>query len=345
MYHTPDAIDQPLHIIVPIFNPLRFKSRWKLFQRFVKVAEDAGGIVHTVEAAFGERSPAVSTRAPQGEAADHSRHNGSEHTYTLVRTNHEFWVKEQLINLGFQRISQLYPNWKYGAWIDADVTFTRPNWVGETVHQLQHYKFLQLFSHAVDLCPKYTPLQSQRVSFLEAYMKGMRVNASYYKDSSCYYGSGKAAFPGATGLAWAATREALDDVGGLMDFCILGSADWHQVHCLVGKGQYSAPKGLSRDYKDKIMLWQERAEKHIRRKVGVVSGLLAHHFHGRKADRKYKERWAPLVEFQYQPSIDIKPDTQGLYQLVDHGDDRSLGLRDAIMRYLRERNEDSIDIG
>ena len=42
-------------------------------------------------------------------------------------------------------------DWKYGATIDADFHFTRHDWALETVHQLQHYDFVQLFSSYADL--------------------------------------------------------------------------------------------------------------------------------------------------------------------------------------------------
>jgi hypothetical protein len=41
---------------------------------------------------------------------------------------------------------------------------------------------------------------------------------------------------GATGGAWAFRRPAFDAVGGLLDTCILGSADWHMAFGLAGAG-------------------------------------------------------------------------------------------------------------
>jgi hypothetical protein len=39
--------------------------------------------------------------------------------------------------------------------------------------------------------------------------------------------------PGATGGAWSWRRDALDIVGGMLDTCVLGSADWHMAFGLV----------------------------------------------------------------------------------------------------------------
>jgi hypothetical protein len=36
-------------------------------------------------------------------------------------------------------VARLPNDWKYVAWVDADVNFTNPHWVRVTVQQLQHY--------------------------------------------------------------------------------------------------------------------------------------------------------------------------------------------------------------
>ena len=56
------------------------------------------------------------------------------------------------------------------------------------------------------------------------------------------------------------------------------------------------------------------------------------------------DRWKILTENQFNPNTDIKRDWQGLFQLEDHGDMRSIKLRDDIRKYFRARNEDSIDL-
>jgi hypothetical protein len=87
-------------------------------------------------------------------------------------------------------------------------------------------------------------------------------------------------------------------------------------------------------------MWENRAEKHIRRNVGYVPGLLLHHWHGKKRDRKYADRWKIIIDNDYDPHYDLKEDWQGLWQLTD----RSFKLRDDIRAYFRSRNEDSIDL-
>lgn len=122
------------------------------------------------------------------------------------------------------------------------------------------------------------------------------------------------------------------------------AGDRHMALFYIGKGQASLNKNLHPHYHSMVADWEERAAKYVRRDMGYVPGTILHAWHGKKKDRKYAERWEILVENQYSPWRDLKPDWQGLYQLVDHGDRRSLQLRDDIRRYFRSRNEDSIDL-
>jgi hypothetical protein len=96
---------------------------------------------------------------------------------------------------------------------------------------------------------------------------------------------------------------------------------------------------LTPAFKAHLRNGQDRTERYIRRNVGYVDGLLAHHWHGRKADRRYRDRWKILVDNNYDPDLDLKRDAQGLYQLTD----RCIKLRDDLRSYFRSRNEDSID--
>ena len=127
-----------LHVIAVISNPQRYETRYDLYNKFAKHVEDSGARLWTVETAFGDRPHEIT-------ASDHSQH-------IQLRTSTELWHKENMINIG---ISRLPANWEYVAWIDADVTFARPDWALETLHQLQHYKVVQMFSDCMDLSPDY----------------------------------------------------------------------------------------------------------------------------------------------------------------------------------------------
>ena len=351
-YTTPDYIHDPLYVVTPIFNPVRFKSRWKHYERFAKMVKDAGAILITVEAAYGHRHHALQEGetehlekihqiAPTKPAEYHKARSEERHQYIRVRTNTELWIKESLINIG---VSRLPEDWKYVAWIDADVAFARPNWVGETIHQLQHYKVVQMFNQSVDLGPRYAILNNAR-AFMHCHVKGVP-RPEGGRNRGGYYGPQQPEGPMMwhPGFSWAMTREAWDGVGGLIDFAMMGAADNHMAHALIGEVDDSYHPDVHPTYKRKLQEWQELADRHIRRNVGYVSGLLLHYWHGKKVDRRYWDRWKVIVDNKFNPDTDLKYDWQGLIQLVDDGTPRMLKLRDDSQHYMRARNEDSIDL-
>jgi len=340
MYVVQDYIHEPLYVITPIFNPMRFKSRWKLYQRFAKMVHDAGGILVTVEAAFRERNPALKTgaqAAPLDFQPRQSRAGERMHQYVKTQTTSELWLKESLINHAMGRLPH---DWKYAAWVDSDVMFARPNWVGETIHQLQHYKIVQMFSEAYDLRPDYT-IHKRLPSFIARWQMGDECPKSYYD------GGAGGTLGSAPGFAWAIRRDAWDEIGGLLDVCIVGAADYHMAGGFIGKLEETIKRraaGMHPRYVEHIREFGFRCDRHIRKNVGMVSGALFHNWHGKKKNRGYADRADILVNHQFNPDTDLKRDWQGLYQFVDRGDARSIALRDDIMRYFRARNEDSIDV-
>jgi hypothetical protein len=310
-----------LHVCTVVSNPVRYASRYKLFEAFKSQTEGQHVKLWTVEMAYGNR-PFVVTE--------------QDNDYHLqLRTPYEIWHKENALNLLMNHICSEYPDAEYFAWVDADITFVRSDWAYETIQVLQHYDFVQMFSHAQDVGPKFEPIGSPHVGFLYAYCNDLPNQAK----STRYVPYGYGADFAHPGYAWAARRSALDKTGGLLDVCILGSADHNMAMGLVDQMERSIDQRLGEPYKEQMRIWGDRCVKHIKRNVGYVPGMIMHHWHGRKADRQYRDRGKILVENNYNPHYDLKRDTQGLYQLTE----RSTKLRDDIRSYFRARNEDSID--
>jgi hypothetical protein len=143
------------------------------------------------------------------------------------------------------------------------------------------------------------------------------------------------------GYAWAWRRRALEGVGGLIDWAILGSADFHMAYALAGNVDFTLRRNLGQRYADAMRDWQARAESSIKRNIGCMPGAIFHHYHGPKADRRYKSRWKILEQTSFDQHRDLVADVQGLYRLQHHGDQRSHQLRDLTRRYFHERNEDA----
>jgi hypothetical protein len=321
----PDS-DAILDVCIMVSNPVRYVSRYKLLESFI--AQNSGPHVRfwIVEVALGNRPFAVTD-------ADNRQH-------LQLRTTDELWHKENALNLLFSHVLQVCPNAEYFAWVDADVTFARADWAYETLQQLQHYAVVQMFSHAQDVGPKCAPLEQGKMhqGFVWAYY-----NDPEFHDSPSRFGynQGGAGHPG---YAWAARKSALDTVGGLIDFAIVGGGDRHMACGLIGNMRGSGPyreaklSDLAPSFESGLLVWQERALQ-LQKNIGYVDGLLMHHWHGRKTDRKYGNRWKIYTENKYDPWHDLRRDMQGLYAL----DPRRQQLRDDLRSYMRARNEDSID--
>lgn len=315
-----------LYVISPISNQIRFSRRYELYRQFQNyMSKNPFVKLITVELAFGDRFFAVTEK----DNPDHIQ----------LRTREELWHKEAMINVGVQYIRQVYPDAKYVAWIDGDITFSKPNWAEETVEQLQHFDFVQMFRTAHDLGPNDEVIASH-TGFAYSYWHKLQ-EGDHSKYASKWH----------PGFAWAARIDALDKVGGLIDFAILGAGDKHMAMGLIGKidtisnlRQEQKASVISSEYLKSLIRWQDLASRYIKRNLGYVDGSIFHYWHGKKKDRKYVERWKVLIDNGFDPSIDLKTDTQGLYQLEDNGDGRFIELRDGIRRYFRARNEDSIDL-
>ena len=295
-----------LYVISVVSNPARFNTRYRLFNEFCERMKSEKNIVLVTV-----------------ELQQKSRPFVTDSTIKL-RTDHELWYKENLINIATKYLPW---DWEYMAWIDSDIEFHNKNWVKETIEQLQTYKIVQLFSHAIDMGIKKETLHVH-VGFAYQYVNGEEWREAKY---------GKFWHPG---YAWAITRKSYNDIGGLMEFPILGSADNHMSLSFIGMVDKSLNNKLHENYKLLAHIFQERCEKHIKRNIGFVHGTIFHHFHGNKVDRKYQDRWQILIKNNYDPLRDIKKDSNGLLILEDD----KIKFRDDIIMYFRQRNEDSVDM-
>jgi hypothetical protein len=315
------APSSTLHVISVISNPVMYHSRYKLYREFETQMQRHNVNLITVEVAFGDRAFEVT--------------QAGNFNHVQARTWDELWHKENMINLGLQRLPA---DWQYVAWIDADVQFVNPNWVEQTIHQLQHHHVIQLFSDCIDMGPEGQVIEHHK-SFCHQYLEHgfdsiLKADSGYYAKSGS-----KIAFPH-PGYAWAARREAIDALGGLIDWAILGAGDHHMAWALVEHVEKSNPGGLHPNYLSRLLLFQDRCKEHIKKDIGYVSGTILHAWHGKKKDRRYQSRWKILQDHKFDPAVDIIKDSQGLWQLAGN----KTALRDDLRKYFRSRDEDSTDL-
>lgn len=339
MFARPDQIPHPLYVVTSLFNPVRYRSRWKLFERFQAHVATQGNqaVLYSGEVAFGDRAfaipaPAVDVLDPQPQ-----RH-------FQWRSWHELWLKENTLNLLVQRLP---PDWKYVAWIDADVAFARPDWANETLHQLQHYGMVQMWTDAVDLSSKHE-LLARSSGYAWCYRNEGRPgipSLAEARGAGHYYavpGKGPRTRPAHwfwhPGYAWACRRDVWEAMGGLVDWALLGSADRFMADASAYKLTTPWPNYTGETERRWLLSWQQRLQEHLRGNVGYVSGTLMHYWHGPKAARGYNERGQVLIDCRFDPEHDLVRDSQGLYRLRGN----KPALRDKIQAYFRARQEDAL---
>ena len=355
--HHPD-VPQPassfsenevLHVVSCVSNPFRWRTRRELANDFRRHMMNTPNVrLHMIELAYGDRPHEITN--PNLYPDD-----------IQVRTSHELWHKENLLNIA---ISRFPSGWKYGMYCDADFHFTRHDWALETIHQLQHYSWVQPFSYYTNLSGDtirgkgYQPIGTG-VGFAYTF-----VNNNYELPEDCLIHStdssgivkkakakGKNKIMGSPGGAWAFTKSAFDTVGGLLDRCILGSADTFMAFGLCGIFDEMKKYGTVTDidnwttmkylpkqtegYRNTIIAWQERAAR-LNRNVGYTDNYCIHHFHGPMPRRQYSTRDQILIDERFDPIRDIFYDSQGVLQLTPD----KPRLNEKIRKYFLTRCED-----
>jgi hypothetical protein len=305
---------EQLHVVAARANPLRWKTPDAIYKEWAEHMLDSGVSLTVVECQYGERE--FTCDIP------HVNHVG-------VRASSWCWSKENLINLGIQRL----PDAKYICWADADIFFRRDDWAAETLHALQNYAVIQPWSEAYDLGPDREIMQTHQ-SFCSIYHQG----GPLVPDGEKFWRSngGPDDYPH-SGYFWAATRAALDGVGGLLEIGGMGSGDHHMALALAGMAERSLPGGTADAYRRHVMRWQARALAAINGNIGYVPGTIEHRFHGRKSDRGYVSRWGMFIEHQFDPDEDLKKNSCGVIEWAGN----KPALRREFDLYLRSRNEDA----
>lgn len=298
-----------LHVITARANPFLYKTPQAIYERWVShILEQENVELTVVELQYGDR--------PVCCKIDHPRVKHIE-----VRANSVLWSKENLINVGIAH----NPEAKYFAWIDSDIFFREREWAKKAVEALQFHPIIQPWKHCYDLGPNNEHMQLHE-SFCSLYYEGKEIKNGHEGYTFAH-----------PGYAWAATRDALDKLGGLIDFAILGSGDQHMAMSLIGKCQDSYPGNIEPTYKEAVSDWQHRALTHLHKNLGYLKGTIEHCFHGSKRERYYQSRWEILVKNKYNPYRDIKKNVYGMYELTGSKPE----LQRDILKYFSARNEDS----
>lgn len=214
------------------------------------------------------------------------------------------WHKERLLQIG---VEQLPDDVDAVLWLDADVMFELPN-IRERIEQsLSDYVVCQPWSQSLYYDEAGRPINGvfdvrQRGGdqfsawaievplFLRRSMASMNLGKLPTTNPSKSH----------PGLAWAARRELLADVGFYQ--CNMGGAGdvtmcegfWGRREGLV-REQYSGPQWPH------VVGYVTDCFAAVRGNVGCVEGTIRHLWHGSLRTRRYRERIAALIASEFDP--------------------------------------------
>ena len=302
-----EPIEEKLNVIIVISNPCLYAKRYILLKEFVKRIEEEEEHVNLfiVEMIYTDQKFIITDKKNKN--------------HLQLKTDTPIWHKENMVNLG---VTYLLPkNYKAFAWIDADIEFDSHSWALDTLKVLNGCKdIVQIFSHCVDMDKDETNLHIFN-SFGYSFAK----NKKYTIKGLDYWHPG---------FAWAITRKAYEKIGGLYDRGVMGSGDNIIALSLINKCKNITNPKYSDDYNNSFLEYQQKV-KALR--LGYIPGIIRHHYHGKKANRKYVERNEVIINHQYSPSIHVKYDEIGVLVPTESFSNE---FKEDILKYFEERKED-----
>lgn len=301
-----DPIEDKLNVIIVISNPCLYAKRYILMREFVKRFEEEEDNVNlfVVELIYAGQRFIVTDKQNKN--------------HLQIKTDTPIWHKENMINLGVKYL--LPANYKAFAWIDADLEFESSTWALDTLKLLNGCKdVVQVFSHCVDMDAQQNNLNIFN-SLGYSFCKGKA-----YKPRTDYWHPG---------FAWAITRKAYEKIGGLYDKGVLGSGDHIMAMAFINKVEFATVANYSEDYKNSMFEYQKKV-KHLR--IGYTPGVIRHHYHGTKENRKYCERWQVLVKHDFSPETHLTYDAKGIIIPTAVFPEE---FKKDILNYFKERKED-----
>jgi len=302
-----DPIEEFLNVILVISNPCLYLRRYILFKEFVKrmETEESNVRLYIVELIYpGQRFVVTESK---------------NKNHLQLKADTVLWHKENMINLGVKKL--LPKDYRAFAWVDADVEFENVAWATDTLKILNGCRdVVQLFSHCIDMDREGCNLNIFN-GFGYSFEKGKR----YTTKGIDYWHPG---------YAWAITRKAYERIGGLYDLGILGSGDNIMAMSFINCVHKMNNHEYHRNYNKSMLDFQSKT-KGLR--LGYTPGLIRHHYHGSKENRKYTQRWKILMKWKYDPEKFIIRSENGVIQVSSDFTD---SFKNDIVQYFKERKED-----
>lgn len=315
-----------LHVIAVIYNPCKYESRYKLYFEFEKYMKSFDNVIlHTTELSYDGNFVVTDSK---------NKNHLQLHSKDIL------WHKENLINLTLKTMPK---SCKYVAWIDADTYFDNDNWVNDTIEKLKKHCIIQLFYDSVFLNKDGS--SSYRLGYSYSLMnkdifyptlpglEKMKRNKLLRQASERNRNGGYTS----PGLAWAARKDFMDYMGGLIDKIIFHTGDE-----LVANALYNKPnrKGHS-PYKKLIDDYTKKAFKYYKETKLYPSYLdntiIYHKWHGSAENRQYYKQTEIFDKYNIDLDRDIIMNEHGVYELASHV---SNDFKNELLNHFINRKED-----
>jgi hypothetical protein len=244
------------------------------------------------------------------------------------------WQKERLLNIA---LAALPHECDIVAWLDCDVIFASDNWPERARHALKSSAIVQLYSERCNLRAG-AVADAPESSSIE-----MVVPGSAYKFVTGTLQPEDLSAPGSlllgrctNGLAWGSSRRMME-AHGFYDARIVGSGDKSIACAAIGKPEYAEHAGLlNARQREHYRAWADPFFADTGGQVGYVEGRVFHLWHGDSRDRQYEQRHLNLMQFEFDPFIDIALDSTCVWRWNSCKPE----LHEFMRRYFNSRGED-----
>ncbi len=307
-----------LWAITSYFNPLGYKRRLANYRAFharlgVPVIAVELGTARGYELTDADAELLV--RVPQGAVV---------------------WQKERLLNLALRSLPE---ECAAAAWIDADVIFGNHEWPHLAMRELDRVPLVQLFEGLYHVRPTWRE-DSGMPRAEEALMRQHSMASAIAREGDARGPLGGATARGrgaaSPGVAWAARRDLLDELG-FYDGCIIGGGDTALACAAYGctdvvERLHSMNAAMASRYR----AWAERFHERVGGNVAYIPGDLFHLWHGHLTERGASTRHEGLAPFAFDPNRDVVVNPHGAWDwATDKGP-----MHAYVREYFASRNED-----
>jgi len=309
-----EKLEEKLNVIVVLSNPCLYIRRYQLALEFItRMKKNKNVNLCIVEMCY-RNQKFIITEA-----------NNKNHLQ--LRTEIPLWHKENMINLG---VKHLLPNdWKSFAWIDADVEFLDDDWVNKTLKLLTKYDIVHLFSECLFL-DENDNKQFIFYSFGRDFCKKNKYEPSRQYGTNWHPGFG-----------WAMTRKLWNNITYIYDRSLICNGDRLLILSVLNElEEYLISKDvIDRPFSTDIIDYQDLIQKKINNTInfGYLNCIIKHYYHGQIANRKYIEGYDIMIKHNYNPSLHVEYDKNGI---LIPSKECPIELLNDIMTYFIERDED-----